>query len=194
MQAFTIPLVKTVYSLCDYSGIWSGPYKKAGYKVVNVDIQHGQDVRLLEYPGHIHGILAAPPCTKFCRPGAQYWNEWGEQGLMEGLALVDACLRLVTICRPKFWALENPPGRLDKYLGPPVFSFHPWEFGDPWTKHTYLWGKFNIPKKTPIEPEPYPEHLEPGKRDRTSRLGSSQRNKRAETPKGFADAFFKANS
>jgi hypothetical protein len=186
-------LTKTILSLCDYSGVWSAPYEKAGYDVMRVDLQHGQDIRLLKYPGPVHGILAAPPCRVFCRPGAQWWGEWGEGGLCEGLALADACLRFVAICRPVWWVLENPPGRLSEYYGPPRFDFHPWEFGDPYTKHTYLWGRFTIPQRCPVEPEPYPAHLKPGHRDRTSRMSSSQRNQRAETPPGFARAFYEAN-
>jgi hypothetical protein len=186
-------LTKTILSLCDHSGTWSAPYTEAGYDVHRVDLQDGQDVRLLEYPGHVHGILAAPPCRVFCRPGARLWDQWGDEGLAEGLALVDACLRFVAICKPKWWALENPPGRLDLYLGRPKLSFHPWEYGDAYTKHTYLWGDFTAPTRCPVDPEKYPDHLPPGRRDRTSRMSSSWRNQRAETPPGFAKAFFDAN-
>lgn len=188
-----LTLARTILSLCDYSGSWSQPYLDAGYDVVRIDLQRGQDVRLLEFPGPVHGILAAPPCRVFCRPGARLWEQWGAEELMDGLALVDACLRFVAVCRPAWWALENPPGRLDKYLGPPAMSFHPWEFGDPHTKHTYLWGKFTHPLRRRVEPEAYPAHLPPGRRDPTSRVSSSWRNERAKTPDGFARAFFEAN-
>lgn len=191
MQDTILPRI--VLSLCDHSGKWSGPYEDAGYEVIRVDIQDGNDVRLVEYPGRVHGILADPPCRVFCRPGARLWGQWGDEGLCEGLALVDACLRLVAVCKPQWWALENPPGRLHKYLGPPRLSFHPWEYGDPWTKHTYLWGEFKTPARHPVVPVPYPAHLPPGRRDRTSRVSSSWRNQRAETPVGFARAFFEAN-
>lgn len=187
-------LFKRILSLCDLSGVWSQPYRDAGYDVIQIDEQlDGLDVRLLEFPGEVRGILAAPPCRVFCRPGARLWDQWGNDGLREGLSIVDACLRLVAVCKPAWWALENPPGRLDKYLGPPSLSFHPWQYGDPYTKHTYLWGRFTKPQMTPVEPEPYPEHLPPGRRDPTSRVSSSWRNERAKTPAGFARAFFEAN-
>ena len=187
-------LPRTILSICDYSGSWSAPYLEAGYDIIQWDEQLGSgDVRLAEFPGHVHGILAAPPCRVFCRPGARLWKKWGDSELLSGLSVVDACLRLVSVCQPTWWALENPPGRLHKYLGPPALSFHPWHYGDPWTKHTYLWGKFTSPKQNQVEPENYPEHLPPGRRDRTSRVSSSWRNQRAETPAGFAQAFFKAN-
>lgn len=188
-----LTVTKTILSLCDYSGVWSQPYLDAGYEVVRIDLEHGQDVRLLEFQGSVHGVLAAPPCRVFCRPGARLWQQWGDVQLLDGLSIVDACLRIVAVCRPAWWALENPPGRLDKFLGPPAFEFHPWHFGDPWTKHTYLWGKFANPKRQSVEPEAMPDHLPPGRRDRTSRMSSSWRKQRAETPGGFAKAFFEAN-
>ena len=83
---------KTILSLFDYSGNWSKPYRDAGYHVIQIDIKHGQDVRLLKLAGlpTIHGILAAPPCTEFASSGARWWAEKGEQALLDGLALVDA--------------------------------------------------------------------------------------------------------
>lgn len=184
---------RTILSLCDYSGTWSEPYSAAGYDVVRVDLQRGQDVRLLELPRNVHGILAAPPCRVFCRPSARLWKQWGDVELLEGLSIVDACARIVLFCNPEWWAMENPPGRLDKFIGPPSFAFHPCDFGDPYTKHTYLLGKFTIPELCRVAPEPYPDHLPAGRRDRTSRMSSSWRNQRAETPPGFARAFFEAN-
>ena len=58
-------LLRNIISLCDYSGIWSAPYREAGYNVTQIDQQlDGCDVRLLEYPGEVYGILAAPPCRE----------------------------------------------------------------------------------------------------------------------------------
>ena len=130
-----------ILSLCDYTGNWSRPYEMAGYQVVRVDLQHGQDVRLLpvlDVP--IHGILAAPPCDHFAASGARWWEGKGEQAVLDGLAAVDACLRAVAIYRPVWWALENPVGRLRRWLGPPAWTFQPCHFGDPYTKRTCLWG------------------------------------------------------
>ena len=72
----------------------------------------------------------------------------------ELLALIDLCsdlihcLRVIKKCNPKFWAIENPAsGKLKNFLGKPDFSYEPWQFGDPWTKKTALWGNFNHPEK-----------------------------------------------
>jgi hypothetical protein len=59
-------------------------------------------------------------------------------------------LRIVLACRPKWWVLENPVGKLKHYLGPPRMTYQPNEYGDPYTKRTCLWGEFNTPIRTPV--------------------------------------------
>lgn len=189
-------MTKTILSLCDYSGNWPYFYKKYGYNVVQVDLKLGQDVQLLQYkdlPTNVYGILAAPPCTHLANSGARWWATKGPEALKESLALVDACLRIVAITQPRFWALENPIGRLARYLGPANFIFQPYWYGDPYTKATCLWGRFNIPnredfKAWEVEPtEGSKMHLKYG--------GKSERTKtaRSMTPMGFAEAFFMMN-
>lgn len=182
---------KMILSLCDYTGNWSRPYEEAGYAVVRVDLQHGQDVRLLRHvAAPVHGILAAPPCTHFARSGARLWAAKGEAAVLEGLAVVDACLRAVAIHAPTWWALENPIGRLKDYLGPPVFKCDPCDFGDPWTKRTWLWGRFAPP--LPLFAPQARKAVAPVRGDVTT-SGSSCKNRRSATPAGFARAFFEAN-
>jgi hypothetical protein len=180
-----------VVSLCDYSGAWSRPYEEAGYEVVRVDLQSGQDVRLLPaMPGPVHGVLAAPPCDHFARSGARWWASKGEPAVLEGLAVVDACLRFVAVHRPPWWALENPVGRLKTYLGPPHFRFDPCHFGDPWTKRTWLWGHFTPP--TPLFCSSA-RAVAPTQGSKMHRMSGRQKNARSKTPAGFARAFFEAN-
>jgi len=173
-----------ILDLCGGTGAWSAPYKDAGYNVSIIDID--QDVRLLHLPKNVRGILAAPPCTHLAGSGARWWAEKGQEALLEGLSIVDACLRVVLLTRPTWWCLENPIGRLVHYLGKPKMYFHPWEYGDPYTKKTCLWGKFIEPVKNPVEP------TEGGKIHRMP--PSPDRGKlRSITPPGFAQAFFEAN-
>jgi len=102
------------------------------------------------------------------------------------LSVNDACLRIVLISEPTFWCLENPVGRLNKWIGQPVMYFNPCDYGDPYTKKTALWGKFNIPEKNPVEPtEGSKMHLIPPCENRQEL--------RSITPPGFARAFFEAN-
>lgn len=188
---------KTILDLCSGTGSWSLPYRNAGYNIIEIEIKNGDDVRLFKKPkNRVKGILAAPPCTHLAGSGARYWKEKGEKKLIEALSIVDACLRIVIVTKPKFWALENPVGRLVHYLGKPKMYFHPYEFGDPWTKKTCLWGEFNIPKKNPVEPE----FVIASNKDRYSKIhwstgGKSEKTKilRSKTPSSFAKAFFEAN-
>lgn len=190
-------LAPVVLSLCDHSGVWSAPYREAGYIVQRVDLKLGSDVRLLEYPGPVRGVLAAPPCTAFAIAGAQFWRDKDRDGrTLEGLAVVDACLRLIAISRPSWWALENPAGRLRRWLGPPRYSFNPCDFAgapglehEAYTKRTLLWGEFQSPRTAPAPAAAVIEW--PGMR----LGGSSERTKelRSITPGAFARAFFEAN-
>lgn len=178
----------TILSLCDRTGEWPRPYAEAGYDVVSVDIQRGEDVRLMrvdDFPP-ARGILAAPPCTEFASSGARWWEGKGDAALIDGLSVVDACLRIIHVLQPAWWALENPVGRLSRFLGEPAFSFDPCDFGDPYTKRTHLWGRFNWPRRRPVAPvDGSKMHRLPPSPERA--------NLRSVTPAGFARAFFEAN-
>jgi hypothetical protein len=177
-----------VYSLCDATGLWSQPYADAGFDVRCIDLSRGSDVRFLEHPNHaVYGVLAAPPCTRWTRAtGATPPND---EETAAALAVCDACLRFIVAARPHVWALENPPGQLDRWLGPPVYSFQPHDFGDPYTKRTYLWGKFNVPSRRPTIPTRNGISSNQG----DPALGWMPHTRSA-TPRGFAAAFFAANS
>lgn len=144
---------KIILDLCGGTGAWSRPYEKAGYDV-RVITHPERDVREVEYMGEeVHGVLAAPPCTHFSSSGARWWAEKDEDGrTLENLAVVDACMRIIHVHKPRWWCLENPVGRLRNWIGPPKAYFHPYEYGDPWTKKTCLWGKFTMPPKDPVDP------------------------------------------
>ena len=174
-----------ILSLCDYTGNWSRPYEEADYEVIRVDLEHGQDVRLLTLPDKpIHGVIAQPPCTMFANSGAR-WQRTDDQ-MLDALSVVDACCRLILATRPVWWVMENPAGKLSRYLGPPRMTFQPNEYGDPYTKLTCLWGEFNTPMRTPV---PATEG------SKMHRLGPSPDRAmlRSVTPMGFSRAFYEAN-
>jgi hypothetical protein len=179
-----------VLSLFDHSGNWSRPYEEAGYQVRRFDLQDGHDVRLIKSGdmGPVHGILAAPPCTKFSRAGARWWDRVTDEEMLEAISTVDAVFRIVYATKPHFWVLENPIGRLKDYIGEPAFKFDPCDFGDPWTKRTWLWGNFAPPIEilAPCGP------VEPALGDITTNARKGM-NERSQTPMGFARAFFEAN-
>lgn len=193
---------KIILDLCGGTGAWSKPYKEAGYDVRLITLPEW-DTRL--YPSKpsttsrrssnlndivnhkpVYGILAAPVCTVFANSGAVHFRS--DKELLEALSLVDACLRIVWVLKPKFWVMENPVGKLTKWIGKPVMTFQPCDYGDPYTKRTLLWGQFNIPKKTPVKPTEGSKlnRLYGGRSDRTKEM-------RSVTPQGFAKAFYESN-
>jgi len=179
-------MAKIILDLCGGTGAWSRPYANAGYDVRIVTLPK-RDVRYYQPPKHVYGVLAAPPCTHLASSGARWWAEKGNDVLLDALSIVDACLRIVLITKPKWWALENPVGRLVRYLGKPKMYFDPCDYGDPYTKRTCLWGDFNMPMKKPVEPVLGSKiHLMPPFKDRAIL--------RSITPPGFAQAFFEANT
>lgn len=186
---------RIILDLCGGTGSWSRPYQEAGYDVRVITLP-GFDVRLYAPPSNVWGILAAPPCEEFSF--AKHFHGKGNyhHDFRKGLEIVSACMRIILTTNPKFWALENPKGYLNRWLGEPTFIFEPYYYGDNYQKRTNLWGHFNIPKpKTLKKPEGivkfsmlksqdiHPEHY--GKLNRQTRRGI--------TPRGFAIAFFEVN-
>jgi hypothetical protein len=182
---------RIILDLCGGTGAWSRPYLEAGYDVRLITLPE-QDVRYYHPPKRVYGVLVAPPCTDFCISGVRWWPEKDKtKGLQEALSVVEACLRVIKEAKSKFWALENPVGRLRRFIGAPRWYFQPYEFGDPWTKKTCIWGDHNIPEKHPILVEAgwygnnSPLHRLPPSKDRAML--------RSITPPGFARAFYEAN-
>ena len=198
---------KIILDLCGGTGGWSKPYKDAGYDVRIIDPQEWLkddpgtgDIRLFEHlKKPVYGILAAPPCTHFAVSGARWWKGKGEKAVLDGLSIVDACFRIVAVHKPKFWALENPVGRLRKFLGDPALIFQPCDYGDPYTKKTLLWGDFNTNlEKNPVKPDLVKLPNNKGYMSRNfheswSKPPAERARIRSATPKGFANAFYNAN-
>lgn len=211
LPATTDGTCPTILSLCDYSGSWSKPYADAGYQVVMVDLKHkpgvqrvsdnvlrvGCDVTKYQIVPRPYAVLAAPPCTCFCRPGARWWKRQDERGeTARDAEVMRACLRLCKTATA-WWALENPPGRHQRIvpeLGPPAWQYQPFEYGDPWGKQTYIWGTAQKPPVVnPVEPEPTRRTPNGRTQGRIAFMSSSWKAQREQTPGGFARAFAEAN-
>lgn len=135
---------KIILDLCGGTGSWSAPYKKAGYDVRLITLP---DYNVLTYkpPSNVYGVLAAPPCTHFSIACSRLWKEKDLNGdTQKALEIVYACMRIIEKSNPRFWALENPKGRLYKYIGAPSLVVNMSDFGAPYVKPTLLWGNFNI--------------------------------------------------
>jgi hypothetical protein len=197
---------KIILDLCGGTGSWSKPYKDAGYDVKLITLPK-YDIRdfYLKPDDKIYGIFAAPPCTMFSRARTTAKTPRDFKGAME---VVSACLRIIWEAQYenrfylKFWALENPAGHLQRFLGKPAFKFHPYDFGDRHSKQTFIWGMFNEPKKSPIQLNeqellasrnntrklpPIPKDYQPDGKMKPVQI------RRSITPPGFANAFFRAN-
>jgi hypothetical protein len=202
--------MKTLLSLFDYSGNWARHFEDAGWNVILWDIKHTSDQfqyfkdvneacadyfyeHIFDNYGTVDGIIAALPCTDFAGSGARWWKGKDESGQTEkSIELAWQTLRIIDLCMPDFWCIENPVGRLHKLvpeMGRPRMYFNPCDYGDPYTKKTALYGDFNTDLiKTPVFPtEGSKMHkLYGGKSERTKAM-------RSITPEGFAKAFCAAN-
>lgn len=226
---------KLIISLYDYTGAWAQPYIDAGYPVILWDLKHEGDIiqywgmligeieNAVEAGYFPYGLLSAPPCTDFAVSGAKHFakkdaskERAGHKDIADNtvdlhVILVECVLLLIeqveqlTGHRFKFWAMENPVGRIER-LCPSIkqyrkMLFNPCDYGDPYTKKTILWGEFNTDLvRNPVTPV-FVEYV--GKSGKVSRFapqfgktgGKSEKTKaiRSATPMGFAKAFFNAN-
>ena len=202
---------KIILDLCGGTGSWSEPYKKAGFKVINITLPKF-DVRTFIFDNDylkfgsqsieinkIYGVLAAPPCTQFSK--ANWRVKKVDRLFSQGMQTVCACMIIIWGIQERgaplhFWALENPLGYLYNFLGKPAFYFQPWQFGEKdfrATKRTAIWGYFNQPGKT-VRKRSVPYIRDP-KKIKGGNLcwGSRSAADRAKTSSFFAQAFFKAN-
>jgi hypothetical protein len=133
---------RIIIHACADTGSDTKPYEDAGYTVIKV----GSDIGVENYhpPKDVYGVIANPVCLEFSTAR----SDGKARNPEEGMGLVRECQRIIAECNPTFWVIENPArGDLKKFLGKPRMTYQPWEYGSPWTKHTALWGKFNIPPK-----------------------------------------------
>ena len=233
LTAQNLPLFQTdrlIVSVFDQSGAWAKPYIDAGYPVILWDYKYEgciiqkfdtllQEIETaMEHGYQPYGLLMAPPCTDISSAGAQYWKKKDATEMPEPFdgwtvtdysrALVEISLHLRDLFPWAFWALENPPGRMHDLV--PTLApfrkmiFSPYNFGDPYTKKTILWGQFNDQlERNDVEPETVlikaggtkaPRHYR-GSHLWASTGGNSEKSRarRSKTPAGFAKAFFNAN-
>lgn len=213
-KARSVNSQKVVLSLFDLSGQWSKPWREAGYDVYQFDIQaefadfgdgvnpgdvHNFSAEFMadwfgSFEGReIHAILAACPCTDFASSGARHFAAKDADGrTVSSVRLVQQTLATIEYFKPAVWAVENPVGRIEKLGGLPPWrlSFDPNHVGEPYTKKTLIWGRFNA--DLPIAP------VEPTEGSKMwSQYGGKSlatKNARSVTPEGFAYAFFMANN
>jgi len=211
---------KIVLSLFDDSGQWVQPWVDAGYDVRVIDLKRDDvDIRDMDRGwfesnglDDVYVVLAACPCTYFTGTSARDRkptelggsprpiNEGGTDYIgktHDAVDLVNHTLDIIDFLIPRFWALENPVGRIKDITGVPEprLSFNPNNFGDDYTKKTQIYGNFNADLPT-ANVDPRIKNGGRGSLMQNS-LGSSDEAKsgaRSVTPEGFAYAFYMANN
>jgi hypothetical protein len=198
-----------VISFCDVSGVMVEPWLAAGYNCWIVDFQHPRGVtrngRLYRVgadmhelfrghrwlPPHAHFASAFSECTHLCYSGQRWRRENRPRATAMGFMLFAACWDLCLAYEETGarWMIENPDGIVCSWCKPD-HTFHPNDYGDPYTKRTNLWtgGGFVMPEKSPVPVDPTT-----GDRIHKAAPGAERHNLRSITPAGFAKAVFRAN-
>lgn len=215
--------MKVLFSLFDHSGISCKPYRENGWEVIQVDIKLGTDILAWDYKKVLKGILkkhnlkasdleigiiSMPPCTDYANCGARHFAKKDANGTTAKSQVLVARLKeiidhLKSNYNVIFWYVENPKTRIHKlnpWLGKITYKFHPYYFGQPYRKETWLFGEFNKPSEGPFVK---PLGVNKGKPDDWySKVGGRKNEKAKEkaqeyrsiTPEGFAVAFYQANN
>jgi len=199
-----------VLSLFDKTTNMVKPWAEGGYGCQCVDIQHDPPDGLFRHslpePGEIHKIgadmrdflparepikilFAFPPCTDVAVSGARWFRDKGLGGLIEALQLFYAAVKLAEWAGAPYM-IENPVSAVSSYWREPDYTFHPWQYGDLYTKKTCLWCGNGFVMPEPIYTSP-PDGTD--NRIHTMSPGPERADKRSETPLGFARAVYEAN-
>lgn len=150
-------------------------------------------------------IIAMIPCTDYALSGAKHFSKKDADGTTEKSQKLVGRTKLIidyfdNLGVLKAWQIENPMSRIHKlnpWMGNITLKFSPCDFAgyDPvpansrYNKQTWLWGRFNTPKKKYIEPLAKDN---PGWRQYGGK-SLKTKNARSVTPLGFAYAFYEAN-
>lgn len=208
--------MKTIISLCDYTGNMVKPWIENGYHAFLVDPQHGitrtegavtkfagtiEDampaIGELIRSGEVAAVFGFPPCTDMAVSGARWFEDKRSKDKMfqaKAVMVAEQC-RTVGRLAGVPWFVENPVSVLSSAFGKPQHSFHPadytaYEPADNYTKKTCLWtgGGF-------IMPQPAKDSSLGAPDDRIHKAppGPERANFRSATPMGFARAVFEAN-
>jgi hypothetical protein len=212
-----MPSVKTIGDaifLCDVSGRMAQPWADAGYRCFCVDIQHSHtprsdgnlhfrwgDVRTWKPPFGVKPVFVAafPPCTHVANSGARHFALKGGQMLRDALETFEACHQAASWSGAPY-CVENPKGVLSSmpHIGKPDHLFEPWHYtgycpDDHYSKTTCLWvgNGFVMPK--PFT-SPRFDGVAPDDRIHSAPDSKTRADFRSATPRGFAEAVFRANA
>lgn len=208
----------TVISLCDYTGIFTQPWREAGYRAIHVDPQRDNNGTILEMSGvigeairqdRVAFVAGFPPCTELAVSGAAHFarKQEADKHFQAKAALVAEQCRMVGLLSGAPWFFENPVSVLASIMGKPNFVFNPYEYGGylpeddrhpEWPE--YIKPRDAYPKKTCLwtgngftMPPKKPVNVDDGYSDQHNKLGGKSlrtKNIRSATPRGFSQAIF----
>lgn len=196
-----------VLSLFDKTCNMVQPWAEAGHECYCVDMQHPEGLSFCDGVMRVGGdlllnrglpfhsepdiLFAFPPCTDVAVSGARWFKDKGLDALIKALRCFRVAVEIAQGADCPYM-IENPVSTVSSYWRKPDYSFHPWQYGDNYTKKTCLWtgNGFVMPDPTVIE---RPADVDT-KRIHYASPGEERANFRSATPMGFARAVFEANS
>lgn len=126
-------------------------HKNNKHIAIEIDIRQ---LNLQDIPKDIDIVVGSPPCTQF-----SFANRGGSGDIEDGLKDISKFLEVVSIVRPKFWAMENVPrvasivelemkegGRLEKFshLKPNIQIIDTCNWGVPQRRQRCIVGNFDM--------------------------------------------------
>mgnify|MGYP000598546153 CR=1 FL=1 len=207
-----------IISLCDYTGIFTQPWRAAGIAALHVDPQRESNGTILEMmpairefiKNHNIALVAGfPPCTDVAVSGAAHFEskKTKDPHFQAKAALVAEQCRMIGEMIGAPWFFENPVSVFSSIFGKPDFVFNPYDFGGYLPaddKHPqwpdYIAPRDSYPKKTCLWvgcgfelPEKKLVNCPKGYSDQHKKLGGKSlktKNIRSATPRGFSLAVY----
>ena len=202
--------------LCSKTANMALPWALAGVECWCVDIQHSirrpvkqgninfvwGDIRSWRRPEGLNLLFVAafPPCTHDAISGARDFETKGGNMLRDSLETFEAA-RVACSWSGVPYMIEHPVSCLVSipHIGQPNHKFNPNDYGDPYTKETWLWTGNGFRMPTVAKPGDMfdkPTWVEPTQGSKMHLLppGPDRQNQRSATPPGFCDAVFWANA
>ncbi len=127
------------------------PWAEAGYLCYCVDSQHpdgetrrgniilvGADMLDWLPPKNVAFASFATPCTDVAESGARWMKDKGLGRLIRSLQLFKRSVDIAEMMGCPY-IIENPKNTVSTYWREPDYKFNPNDYGDPYTKETWLW-------------------------------------------------------
>lgn len=97
-----------ILQLCCFTELW-GP----DHVVESIDIKKGRNIFEVpdDYGRGFDLVCASPPCDQFTKANVSRWSGYPEK-------FIKVALKCLKVCKSSsgFWFLENPPGRIERFI------------------------------------------------------------------------------